>query len=305
MEQSGDFTYEEGERKARAAKATMDAGQNLILLDTGARISDSTGATTADRIRLDQRTGDFTAEGKVASTRMPDKSQKNNSPMLSGDEPLQATARRMDSRNRNRSIRYEGGAAMWQGANRIRADAIDVDREKRSLIADGHVVTELWQSNQDDPKAPKKPVAPPVLTETRAAHLVYTESDRLAVYSGGVVLNRPDMQVKSRELKAYLAESGAANSIEKAFADGGVEVFSQSKTATRTGTGEHAEYYPDQQKVILRGPLVKMVEQIAGEPGPKKSQGTELTWWANDDRLLVTGAPEKPVDTRIIRKKTK
>ncbi len=146
IEQSGDFSYEEGDRKARAAKATMDSGQNQILLDTGARISDSTGATTADRIRLDQRTGDFTAEGRVASTRLPDKSQKNNSAMLSGDEPLQATARKMDSRNRNRSIRYEGGAAMWQGANRVRADAIDIDREKRSLVADGHVVTDLWQS---------------------------------------------------------------------------------------------------------------------------------------------------------------
>ena len=34
MQQSGDFAYEEGDRKARAAKATMDADQNLILLDT-------------------------------------------------------------------------------------------------------------------------------------------------------------------------------------------------------------------------------------------------------------------------------
>ena len=43
MQQSGDFTYEEGDRKARAAKATMDADQNVILLDTGARIWDATG----------------------------------------------------------------------------------------------------------------------------------------------------------------------------------------------------------------------------------------------------------------------
>ncbi len=127
----------------------------------------------------------------------------------------------------------------------------------------------------------------------------------MADYTGGVVLNRPDMQVKSKELKAYLAESGAANSIEKAFADGAVEIFAQSKDRTRTGTGEHAEYYPDQQKVILRGPLVKMVERIFGAPKPNTTEGTELTWWANDARLLVTGAPEKPVDTRIIRKKNK
>ena len=62
-DQTGDFTYEEGDRKARAAKATFDADHNVILLDTGARMADATGMTAADRIRMDQRTGDFTAEG--------------------------------------------------------------------------------------------------------------------------------------------------------------------------------------------------------------------------------------------------
>ena len=154
MQQSGDFAYEEGDRKARAAKATMDADQNVILLDTGARIWDATGSTAADHIRLDQRTGDFLAEGNVNSSRLPDKDQKKNSEMLSGDEPLQATARKMDSRNRNRQIHYEGAVHMWQGANRIQADVVDVDRnldpQKRTLVADGHVVTNLWEEPKDD-----------------------------------------------------------------------------------------------------------------------------------------------------------
>ncbi len=306
IQQSGDFMYEEGERKARAAKATLDGGQNVILLDTAARISDATGATAAERIRLDERTGDFTAEGKVTSSRLPDKGQKKGSEMLSGDEPLQATARKMDSRNRNRAIHYEGGVTMWQGANRVQAETIDIDREKRSLIADGRVFTALWESNKADaiPDPKKKPSAP-VLTETRAARMVYTEQDRLTHYSGGVVLKRPDMQVKSRDLRAYLAESGADSSLEKAFADGEVEIFSQAKDRTRTGTGEHAEYYPDEQKVILRGPWVKMVQQMFNEPRPTTSEGTEMTWWANDARLDVIGAPDKPAATRIIRQKKK
>jgi lipopolysaccharide export system protein LptA len=223
--------------------------------------------------------------------------------MLSGDEPMQATAAKMDSRNRNRSIRYEGGVQLWQGANRIQADTVNIDREKRSLVADGHVVSSLWESNKaQDTKAPKK-TGPPVLTETRAAHMVYTEEDRLTHYSGGVVLDRPDMQVKAKDLRAYLAESGSDSSLEKAFADGSVEIFSRSKDRTRTGTGEHAEYYPSEQKVILRGPWVKMVEQPFITPKPTISEGTEFTWWANDDRLVVTGAPDKPADTHIIRKK--
>ena len=171
------------------------------------------------------------------------------------------------------------------------------------MAADGRVTTSLWESPKEDAKSPKKKSGPPVLTETRAAHMIYTEQDRLAWYTGGVVLNRPDMQVKSKELKAYLAETGSESSLEKAFADGAVEIFARSKDRTRNGTGEHAEYYPDDQKVILRGPHVRMVEQIFGAPKPNTTDGIELTWWASDDRLLNTGAPEKPVDTRIIRKK--
>ena len=45
--------------------------------------------------------------------------------MLSGDDPLQATARKMESRNRNRQIHYEGAVQMWQGANRIQADVVE------------------------------------------------------------------------------------------------------------------------------------------------------------------------------------
>jgi lipopolysaccharide export system protein LptA len=76
MRQTGDFTYEEGDRKARAGSATLNSEQNLMRLETSARVADATGSTAADHIRLDQRTGDFTAEGNVTSSRLPDKDPK-------------------------------------------------------------------------------------------------------------------------------------------------------------------------------------------------------------------------------------
>ena len=316
MQQLGDFAYEEGDRKARAAKATMDSGQNVIVLDTGARVWDATGSTAADRIRLDQRTGDFVAEGNVTSSRMPEQDQKKNSEMLSGDDPLQATARKMDSRNHNRQIHYEGGVHMWQGANRIQADVVDVDRnldaEKRSLVADGHVLTNLWDEPKDDKAkddkakgAKAKKAANPVLTEVHAAHMVYTETNRLTHYTGGVLLSHPGLRVKGQELRAFLSESGADSRLDKAYADGAVEIFSTSKDRTRTGTGDHAEYYTADQKVILRGSRVRMVEKLFDRPQPSTTEGKEATYFANDDRLLMTGEQEKPGNSRINRKKGK
>ena len=149
----------------------------MLLLETGARMADRSGSTSADRIRMDQRTGDFTAEGNVNSSRLPDKDPNKNSQMLSGDEPMHAQARKMDSADHNRRLHYEGNVLMWQGANRIQADTIDLDREKRTLVADGHVLTHLWEQPKDEQK---KTGAPPVLTEVRAQHLVYTEENRLA-----------------------------------------------------------------------------------------------------------------------------
>ncbi len=297
IEQTGDFAYDEDDRHARAAKATLDSGNDVILLQTAARMWDSTGSTSAGRIRMDENTGDFTAEEGVVSSHMPDQDPNKGSQMLSGSDPVQARARKMVSTNHNRSIHYEGDAVMWQGANRILADAIDVDREKRMLTANGNVTTDLWEQPKTDPPngaqaAPQKP-ASAVRTVAHAPHLVYTDENRLAVYTGGVDLARAGLWVKSTELRAYLA-SGGDSRLDKAFAEGAVQIVDSAGGHTRTGTGNHSEYYAIEKKVILRGSNAKLVDS-----GGNASEGAELTYYPDDDRLLVNGAPKSPVKTRL------
>ena len=295
MQQSGDFTYREGDRQARAAKATLDSANNVMLLETGARMWDSTGSTTADRIRVDERTGNFTAEGNVKSSRLADQNPKNRNGMLSGDEPLEAQADKMDSTNRNRTLHYQGHASLWQGANRLQADVVEVDREKQTLTADGNVVSNLWEEPKE--QAGKK-AGPPTQVVVHAAHLLYTDKDRLAAYSGGVVLDRPGMQVRAGTVQAYLADSSAESRLQKAYANGSVEIVQRGPAVSRTGAAEHAEYYPDQQKLILNGGHPQIVDKIKGD----EAHGTELTYFANDDRLLVNGSPSQPATSRIRRK---
>ncbi len=55
----------------------------------------------------------------------------------------------------------------------------------------------MWEGPKDDPK---KKGAAPVVTEVRAGRMVYTEQNRLALYSGGSELKRSGLQVTSREL---------------------------------------------------------------------------------------------------------
>jgi lipopolysaccharide export system protein LptA len=315
MEQTGNFTYQEGDRKAHAAKAGLDGKQNIITLDTSAAVSDSTGSTAADHIRMDQTTGDFTAEGNVNSIRLPDKDQSKNSQMLSSDTPLLSQARRMEytsprtvaGKKTEGHTRYQGNAALSQGANRIEADVIEIDKDKHMLTAHGNVVSNLWEQPRDDAK---KKNASPVLTKVRAPDLVYTDTDRLAIYSGGVKLDRTGMQLQSRELRAWL-ESGSDSSLDHAFADGAVDILGSSNGRIYHSSSDHAEYYtkvpcpPEivpgigpciEPKLLLSGGRTKLVRTIKGSP--TTMEGSELTYWANDDRLLMKGDPQG-IDTRI------
>jgi lipopolysaccharide export system protein LptA len=293
MEQSGGFTYAAGERHARANKATLDSLHNVMVLDGAARMSDATGATSADRIHLDQATGDFVAEGGVTSSRMPERDAKKNSQMLAADEPLQAQAHRMVSKDKSRNMHYEGNVVMWQGANRIVADTVDVDREKRTLIADRNVVTSLWE----EPKDPeKKKTAVPALTVMRAPRLVYTDTDRVAVYSGGVDMTRPGMHITCRELRAVLADSSADSRLEEAVASGGVKIVATTVNGIRVATADHGEYFTGDQKVILTGGRPRLVDDNG-----HSTEGAKLTYFSNDDSLQIDGASNRPVQTFITR----
>ena len=314
MEQWEDFSYESGDRKARADRGILEQVENRITLDKHARMWDSTGNTIADRIVLDEKSGNFTAEGHVNTSRLPDQTKKkSDSAMLSGDQPLQAVARSMSSANHNKLVKYDGDAVLWQGVNRIQADHVEIDRDKRSIAADGRVITQSREENKDNDTAPATPAvavaakpampadpvvaAPAIFTLVKAPHMVYTDQDRLAHYSGGVLLNRAGLQMKANDLRSWLAEEGADNRLQKAFADGAVQIVQTGPIRTRTGSSEHAEYYTDEEKIVLRGGNPTMNDSLRGN-----TRGTELTYYSDDDRLLVKGSDGKPAISHIRRK---
>lgn len=294
MRQSGDFRYVEGARKAVAKTATLDQSTNRIKLETEARVWDPAGSTSADVIHLDQQSGEFTAEGHVSSSRQ---GKKTSSTLLSGNEPVQATAQRMVSSNKNALIRYEGKADMWQGASRIRAEHIEIDNDAKRLVAKGDVETQLREKDTAGADRVAKPVAP-VFTIVKSEGLIYTDTDRLAYYTGGATLTRPNLRVKSIELRSYLSEAGSDNSVDRSYADGKVEILQTAPARTRTGTSEHAEYYPSEDKIVLRGGAPTLVDSLKGN-----THGSQLTYFAGDDRLIVNGAPEQPAQSRLRRKK--
>jgi lipopolysaccharide export system protein LptA len=327
LEQWGNFRYEAGQRHAKADRAALDQPNNLIDLIGGARISDATGSADADKIQLNQMSGDFSAEGNVSSTRLPDKKKEDSGGMLSEDEPLHARAKKMSSMDNSQQIRYEGNAVLWQGANRLEADIVEIDRENSVLKAHGHVVSQLLDKADSPPseadKAADKAVkgkattskksttksatnqAARVFTVVKASELEYNDMTRVANYKDkdGVSLDRPNMKVKAREIHAFLRDNSDDSSLDHAFADGRVEIVQTPPARGRKGTSEHAEYYVDEDKVILEGDSPEGESPLFVDNVRGNTHGEKLTWFSKDDRLLVNGVETKPVKTVMHKKK--
>jgi len=338
LDQSGDFRYESGDRKAKAARALLDQPNNIITLLGGARMSDANGSADADKIVMNQMSGDFTAEGNVTSTHVPDKKKDDSEGggMLSEDEPLYARAKRMISTNNNLLVRYEGNAVLWQAGDRLEAESVEIDRDNNLVKAHGHVLSQLLDKTKDEDTAPdgktkvdgktetdgkaktadgKTKADPPpavdppskaatkarlhVFTIVRAPELEYNDDKRLAHYSGGATLERPDMIVKAADIHAFLRNDSDDSSLDHAIADGKVEVHRKMPDRTRDGTSEHAEYYVDEDKVILEGGRPRLADSTRGT-----TWGEKLTWYSSDDRLVVDGVPQQQVKS-VLHHKTK
>ncbi len=310
IEQTGNFRYEEGLRKAWAKRAVLEQRINKITLYDNARILDDTGSAIADRIVMDQASGDMDANGHVVSTHAPNKNQKPGTSMLDDSQPMQAKADEMQTRDDNTKVFYEGHSVMWQGANRISAERINIDRDAQSLHASGNVISELVdnKSNDDAPAASNAarqatPATPaPIFTLVEAPELFYRDDTRVALYSGGVKLIREKMKVTSRELQAFLTpktvNGGNDSSLDHAIANGDVTVFDVvGQNRTRTGKAEHGEYYTKNDKVVLSGGAPQLLDSYKGV-----TKGLQLTYYDDDDRLVVDGEKKQLAYTKMKKK---
>ena len=114
-----------------------------------------------------------------------------------------------------------------------------------------------------------------MFTIVKAPDLDYNDDTRLAHYSGGATLERPNMTVKGQDIHAFLRNDSNDSSLDHAIADGHVEVHENALDRTRDASSEHAEYYVDEDKVILEGGQPRFVDSTRGT-----TRGQKLTWYS-------------------------
>lgn len=293
LEQWTGFQFEEGDRRGRSDHARLESASERIFLQGAARLWDATGSTDALRIEIDQRTGDMTAEGRVTSTRLPDqkKPKKPQGSLLDASDTVQARAQRMQTKEDNQWIRYDGDALLWQGPNRVEAESILIQRKLQRLDATGSVVSQFREKTKN------------LFTVVRAPQMTYWDAEKKAHYMGNAKLNRGNLLVTSRELFAWFSQKENDNSLERAEAVGDSVIVQSGpdatgKPRTRRGISERSNYDVAAGRVILSGGAPQMFDSLKGT-----TRGERLTWFADEDRLVVDGSWNQPAASRILKKR--
>jgi len=67
----------------------------------------------------------------------------------------------------------------------------------------------------------------------------------------------------------------------------------------RIGTSEHGEYYTEEGKIVLTGGRPYLKDTARGD-----TQGEKITYFTNDDKLVLDGAPKQKIEGHILRGKS-
>lgn len=302
--QQGHFTYhealsaEQGSRIAYADTAHYNPTDDMLHLTGSPRMIEGGLSMTSDVVHINRRTGEALADGNVKSTYSDLKPQPNGA-MLAAGEPIHVTSKKMVARKETGVALYTGGSRLWQGANIVEAPTIEFNREQRSLVAQGDpqaaspVSSVFAQKNKDGKLTP---------VNISAHKLVYVDQERRARYEGGVRARSSDGLLTANHIDIFLKPSGTVTASTQATPSQLDRIVSEGDVIVtqpgRQGSGEQLTYYQDDNRYVLSGGSPQIHDAQHGTV-----RGSTLTFFSNDDRVLVEGSNASPTvtHTRVSR----
>ena len=259
--------------RATAGHATYDAGA-AVHLSASPHVSDGGMDVTADRVDVDQRTGDAFAHGNVKGTWT--SAPGGQTPAsLGGNAPTHIVASEAEIHRATGEARFLGKARLWQDQNSISAPTIVLDRQRQTLTAQTSNTAEPVAANLENvstQQAGGKPSGTASMIRVRGGSLVYSSNERRVT-----VLSAP--------LKSVTAETGAVES-----ASDQLEVFLASSSGQR---GASAQPGGQVERVVSSG-------HVSLSTLGRRGTGNELVYTAETGMYVLTGtaaSPPRIVDT--------
>jgi lipopolysaccharide export system protein LptA len=287
VEQEGNFRYIEkqssekelGGRSGFAERAVYSPLDDSVTLTGAPRVVDGGLTVTADRIRLLQRSGEAFAQGNVKTTSSQLKVEPNGA-LLATAEPVHVTAQAMNMVQSTGMAHYSGGARLWQGSNIIEAKTIDFDQKARTLVATGdkkHPVSNVFLQVSSSGKASTILVTAP--------HLTYTDTEREARFSGGVVARGEDGVLTADHADVFLNAAASVHTTGPSQLDHIIAVrHVLVQQQERRAEGEKLVYTASNESYVMTGGAPMLSDPVNGTV-----RGDSLTFFSRDDRVVVEG----------------
>jgi lipopolysaccharide transport protein LptA len=241
---------------------------------------------TAIDVTLDPRV--LTATGSVSSTMLPSKKPSGNTPaanrpgLLADQEAVGIVAEKLIYDETTRKADYTGRVRLLQGDTNINAEELTIDETKGDLSASGKVMTMLSIVEKDSAAATKpKPMV------GRANAFAYSDHNRTATYTTTAQLDGDQGNLRAAKIEMKLAKDD--NTLDALAADGQVTALVDKRTVT----GTHLSYEPGDDKYVVVGAPVKMLDADCQE-----SSGKTLTFWKASDRVQIDGNDEVRTQTK-------
>ncbi len=290
---TGAFQFTDGPLTATSNLATyrIVAGTLALSGKQGAadpQIKDEALTIEAATINVTLSPRKMVAKGKVRSALMPPGQSagaagQGKRPGLLGDkDPVQIIAESLTYDEAQRRGEYQGQVVLLQDQTQINADSLTIDESKGDLLAVGKVITSLAIVRKD-----ATPSTPSPSTIGRGGSFTYTDQGRRAVYQTAAILDGESGNLRAEKIEIVLAPE--ENSLSRLDAMEKVTALVDKRTVT----GARLSYVPADEKYVVNGAPVTMVDADCQE-----LSGKTLTFFKASDRVQVDGNDEVRTQTK-------
>ena len=286
----GDVDVTDGTMHATSVDAVYKVAEGTMTLsgkERRPRVENDALSIDANTIDVTLNPRVLTASGRVTSTMLPPKKPSGNTPaanrpgLLSDQETVGIVAEKLTYDETTRKADYTGQARLLQGETNIHADALTIDETTGDLSASGKVITTLSITEKDSAATKPKPMV------GRAGTFAYSDQTRTATYTTTAQLDGDQGNLRAATIEMKLAKD--ENTLDGLEADGAVTALVDKRTVT----GTHLSYEPGDDKYVVVGVPVKMLDADCQE-----TSGQTLTFWKASDRVLVDGNNEVRTQTK-------
>jgi len=284
---AGGFRFENGKLIATSTDAVYKVVDGTLGLTSRPRskvphIADERVVIDAARIDVTLTPRQLTAAGNVsAELSVRRREGERGTTLLDEQEPVLVTAEKFTFDEQSGSGSYTGHAVLWQleSGTSIRGDSITMNQKAGMLTATGNVVSSL-------PIAGRKEDGAKGTSVGKAGEFQFDDAKRRVVFTKTAQLDGVQGNLHADRIELFLAPKD--NALERLEAEGAVKATVEKREAT----GRRLTYHPADEKYVLTGSPVRLVE------GCEESTGRTLTFYRGSDRISVDGNQEVRVQTR-------